>query len=56
MEQKLNVIGYVPRMIHINEYFDALLRSKSIGKIGETSLDETLLNSMPNELSKEAYV
>ena len=43
-------------MIGLNEYWDTFSGPKSGGKIGDTGLNEILLNSMPNGCSKQKYV
>ena len=43
-------------MININEHLDALPVAKESEKNSETELNEIILNSMTNVLSKKAYV
>ena len=43
-------------MINLNEYLAEFPGSKASDKIGDTELNETLLNVMPNVCNKQAYV
>ena len=47
---------YADSMININEHLDALPVAKESEKNSETELNEIILNSMTNVLSKKAYV
>ena len=53
---KLKVRRYAARLIYINDYLAAFPGAKESEKIGETDLNEILLNSMPNTLSRKSYV
>ena len=53
---KLKVRRYAARLIYINDYLAAFPGAKESEKIGETDLNEILLNSMPNIWIRQAYV
>ena len=53
---KLKVRRYADYMIELNEYLSYFPGSKSSEKIGDTKLNEILLNSIPNGRIKQAYV
>ena len=53
---KLQVRCYAYSLIGINEYLDAFPGSKSNDNMGKTDLNKIILKSMPNRLSKQAYV
>ena len=53
---KLNVRRYAARLIDLNEYLAAFPVARASDNIGETDLNEILLNSMPNGWSNQAYV
>ena len=45
-----------PRIIDINAYLDAFYGAKASDKIGETELNEIVLNSMSNGCTRQAYM
>ena len=52
----LTVRRYGARLIDLNEYLASFPGETLTDKIGVTELNKILLNSMPNILSKHAYV
>ena len=52
----LKVGYYVDHLIELNEYLHSFPSSTPTHKIGMTELNMSLLNSMPNSWSKQAYV
>ena len=54
--QSLNVRRYATRLVDMNEYLASFLGDTLDDKIGVNTLNEILLNSMPNIWSKQAYV
>ena len=53
---KLKVRRYAAHMIKINEYLDVFLGAKASEKVGDTELNEILLNIIPNFWISQAYV
>ena len=54
--QELKLRRYAACMIELNENLSSLIVSNASEEIGETELNEIILNSMPNGWSKPAYV
>ena len=52
----LGLTHYAARLIHLNEYLAFFPGAKSSENICETELNEILLNSMPNSLTRQAYM
>ena len=52
----LKVISYAARLIDLKKYLALFSEANLAEKIGETELTKILFNSMPNSLSKQAYV
>ena len=52
----LKVSCYTASLIVLNDYLASFPGSKLTEKIGMRELNETLLNSVPNNWSKRAYV
>ena len=50
---QLKLRRYSDRMIKFNEYFDVLPEAKASDRIGDTGLNEIILNSMKNGWSKQ---
>ena len=54
--RSLKVRRYVPCLIDMNEYLVSFPGSTLAQKIDVTELNDIILNSMPNSLSKKVYV
>ena len=52
----LKVRRYAAHLIYLDDYLDSFPGATMADKIGVTELNETILNSMPNSWSKQAYV
>ena len=52
----LKIIHYVARLVDLKEHLDVFPGAKISENIYAAELDEHLLNSMPNSLSKQAYL
>ena len=52
---KLKVRRYSDCIIDTNEYFSAFPGAKALDRIGETEINEIILNIIPNGWSKQAY-
>ena len=54
--RELKVRCYTARVIDINDYLDVFPGAKVCDKIGDTEINEIILNGMPNGWSKKSYV